>query len=543
MAHRCDKCGTENVDEARFCARCGAPQLPPRDRDPLIGNVIAGRFRVVSVIGEGGMGRVYRGEQQMSTTARAVAIKVLTTNPNDAKAIARFERECAVVVSLTHPNTIRFYDFGSLPDGRLYIAMEYVEGRSLAQAITENGALPQAVVDRLVIEIGGALAEAHRRGIVHRDLKPDNVLLAHHGDEGEHAKVLDFGIAKNAHEARGEITAAGTIVGTPAYMSPEQLSGNAVDERSDVYALGLMTYEMLTGSRPFAGCSTALEWATAHLTKTPMPFESFPATRVLSVERRAAILHALEKDPDKRTPTALRFVEELTGTIRTSLPAGAPGEIPTTKDRDVKTVQARTPRAAVRSSEELKLPLSRTRYVLYAIGALAMTAIGAFVTSTFVGGSSGGSTTAPSDAGVLDAPSDAGPRIAWLHVLTSSASADSEDLALGAPDGQCAVLRPDGNVTLELTPEMPTVTNGTPDPDLQIVVRDARSVYRVDVGLDHRNAAMHVIASEVVGTTALDVDETGVHEIRFVRVKNPSRTQTVCVDAVGVYVDRDDAGS
>ena len=147
MGLRCDQCQTENVHEARFCAKCGATLLAPRDKDPLLGTVIAGRFRVLSVIGEGGMGRVYRGEQQMGEASRAVAIKVLTTNPTDAKAIARFHRECATVVSLTHPNTIRFYDFGTLADGRLYIAMEFVEGRTLAKAISE-GPMPYAVVDR-----------------------------------------------------------------------------------------------------------------------------------------------------------------------------------------------------------------------------------------------------------------------------------------------------------------------------------------------------------------------------------------------------------
>ena len=540
MALRCDKCTTENGDAARFCAKCGAALSVPESADPLIGAVIAGRFRVLSVIGEGGMGRVYRGEQQMGMTSRPVAIKVLTTNPTDARAIARFNRECEVVVALHHPNTIRFYDFGALPDGRLYIVMEFVEGRSLAKALLDGGAMPQSVVDRLVTEIGGALAEAHRHGIVHRDLKPDNVLLASHGDEGEHAKVLDFGIAKTAHEqAATNITAAGTIVGTPAYMSPEQLSGKPVDERSDVYALGLMTYEMLTGSRPYTGCSTALEWATAHLTKTPRPFEAFPATRSLAIEKRAAVMHALEKEVEDRTPTALRFVEELTGTIRASMPSSLIGERPGPPTGDAATVQARTPRVG---DSEMKLPLSRARYGVYAVGAIAMTAIGAVATVTaFGGGTSSGGVS--SDAGVAAVDSaTSGPHIEWLHVLDAFSGADTENLALGAPDGQCAVLRPDGTLTLELTPGLPTETNGTSDPDLQVVVRDPRSVYRVDVGMEPRAFALHVIASEVVGTTPLDVDEDGVHEFRFVRVKNPSHTQTVCVDAVGLYTDRPDAG-
>ncbi|MFO0686253.1 MAG: protein kinase [Sandaracinus sp.] len=540
MGLRCDQCKTENADGARFCAKCGAALIVPREKDPLLGTVIAGRFRVLSVLGEGGMGRVYRGEQQMGTTSRAVAIKVLTTSPTDEKAVARFHRECATVVSLHHPNTIRFYDFGTLPDGRLYIAMELVEGRSLAKAIAE-GPLPYAVVDRLVIEIGGALAEAHRRGIVHRDLKPDNVLLAQHGEEGEHAKVLDFGIAKNAREGDAEITAAGTIVGTPAYMSPEQLSGKDVDERSDVYALGLMTYEMLTGARPFSGCTTPLEWATAHLTKTPRPFDEFPSTRVLPIEKQAAILHALAKEPEDRTTSALRFVEELTGTVRTSQPATRSSErAPPTGDAP--TVAARTPRASVGTGANITLPPSRGRLALYAVGAVAMTAVGAVAMASVLGPRPPDATTlrpTTVDAGVPpDVGSDAGPRIEWARVLTASSGADTETFALGPPDGRCAVIRFGGKLLFELPPEVAHTTGGTEAPDLEIVVRDATSPYRVEVGLERHTDTYTTIASDIVGVTPLDVDQFDVHEFRYIRVKNASRSSVVCVDAVGVFVDR-----
>ena len=476
----------------------------------------------------------------MGTTSRAVAIKVLTTSPTDEKAVARFHRECATVVSLHHPNTIRFYDFGTLPDGRLYIAMELVEGRSLAKAIAE-GPLPYAVVDRLVIEIGGALAEAHRRGIVHRDLKPDNVLLAQHGEEGEHAKVLDFGIAKNAREGDAEITAAGTIVGTPAYMSPEQLSGKDVDERSDVYALGLMTYEMLTGARPFSGCTTPLEWATAHLTKTPRPFDEFPSTRVLPIEKQAAILHALAKEPEDRTTSALRFVEELTGTVRTSQPATRSSErVPPTGDAP--TVAARTPRASVGTGANITLPPSRGRLALYAVGAVAMTAVGAVAMASVLGPRPPDATTlrpTTVDAGVPpDVGSDAGPRIEWARVLTASSGADTETFALGPPDGRCAVIRFGGKLLFELPPEVAHTTGGTEAPDLEIVVRDATSPYRVEVGLERHTDTYTTIASDIVGVTPLDVDQFDVHEFRYIRVKNASRSSVVCVDAVGVFVDR-----
>ena len=350
----CPQCSAENEDYARFCAGCGAPMDLPSD--PLIGHVIAERYRIVSKIGEGGMGRVYLAEQRMGTTTRHVAIKVLTTSMSDQLAVARFYRECETVVKLSHPNTIRFYDFGTVDvplaggavDRKLYIAMEYVAGRSLAGAI-EEGPLSLAAVDRLVRQIAGALTEAHRRGIVHRDLKPENVLLAHDDVEGEIPKVCDFGIAKDDRPGATEITAQGTIIGTPAYMSPEQIAGLPVDERSDVYALALMTYEMLTGARPFAA-RTPLEWATAHMTEAPRAFEDFPSTRELPFVRRAAILSALAKDPLERTPTVRAFVEDFTGEPRgtSTTPPSMRAPRPPDPARDV------TPEAFART-------ISRTR--------------------------------------------------------------------------------------------------------------------------------------------------------------------------------------
>jgi serine/threonine protein kinase len=543
MSVRCDNCGTTNGDEARFCAGCGFALVPPRDRDPLVGTTIAERFHVVRVIGEGGMGRVYYAEQAMGASKRPVAIKVLTTSPNDERAVARFHRECATVVALTHPNTIRFYDFGALPDQRLYIAMEYVDGRSLSSAIAE-GPMAFAVVDRLVTQIGGALAEAHRRGIVHRDLKPDNVLLSSHGDEGEFAKVLDFGIAKNDRDAStSEITAAGTIVGTPAYMSPEQLSAKPVDERSDVYALGLMAYEMLTGTRPF-NATTPLEWATAHLTMTPRSFDDFPSTKLLPTEKRAAILHALAKEPDDRTPTALRFVEDLTGAIRTSMPSTRTGDRekrPAVGDAPTVAGPTPTPRAVSRTSaaDPLSVIQPRNRWLAYGALAALMTAVGA-VGMVLV--ASGRTPTEPTDHAVdaapaaIDAGSDAGPRVEWLRMLNGSNNADDATLALGPPDGRCSVLRPNGKIVVEITPDLSLATDGAEHADLEVVVVESRSgPYRLDVSMTrHATEGWTNIGLDVIGSSPFDVDEFGVHRFRYVRVKNTEASSLVCVDAIGL---------
>jgi predicted Ser/Thr protein kinase len=516
MPATCPACGKTNDPHARFCAHCGATLFAEPGADPLLGSTLAGRYRLVKPLGEGGMGTVYSAEQTMGTTVRKVAVKVLKGQANE-QARGRFLRECETVVQLSHPNTIRFYDFGALPDGRLYIAMEFVEGRTLTQAIAE-GPMPFSVVERLVGEMAGSLNEAHRRGIVHRDLKPDNVLLARDGDQ-EHVRVLDFGIAKQREAETGpEITAAGTIVGTPAYMSPEQLAGREVDPRSDLYALGLMTFEMLTGKRPFSG-STPLEWATLHTTKPPPSFDDYPSTRLLPAEKRAAIYKALAKEPEERQPSVRRFLEELTG-------KGSPISSGTiTKPASLHEV---TPRPAGRSGALV--------IVAALVGAAAVAA--GYVYWTGLTGPGAAVEVRP-DAGPPDAGVDAGPpepTVAWLQIVTAFDLADDPALALGATDGRCAVIRPNGKILLEITSGLPSVGDGTSAPELQVVVREGSGPYRIDIATDRHREQYINIASDLVGSAPLDVDQ--VHEAaayRYIRIKNRGRTN-VCLDALGVFV-------
>jgi serine/threonine-protein kinase len=269
----CPACHTPNVDGARFCAKCGAlmPAAAEPEVDPLIGTVIGGRFRIVAILGEGGMGRVYTAEQQMGTSVRKAAVKTLLAQyAKDPQVVARFMRECGVVSELEHPNTIKVYDFGQTVDGDLYIAMELLGGASLEKAL-ESGALAPERVDKILSQVCGSLQEAHDKGIVHRDLKPANIYLSKRAGEDDYVKVLDFGIAKrdektSKHEAK--LTAQGTVLGTPPYMSPEQFRGQELDARSDIYSLGVMSYEMLTGRLPF-DADTPWAWATQHMTARP----------------------------------------------------------------------------------------------------------------------------------------------------------------------------------------------------------------------------------------------------------------------------------
>jgi serine/threonine-protein kinase len=314
----CPACHQPNIDGARFCAKCGSLlPLPSADqKDSLIGQVVGGRYRITQLLGEGGMGRVYLAEQQMGTNVRKVAVKTLQVQyAKDQQVLARFHRECGTVSELEHPNTIQFFDFGQTPDGQLYIAMEYVQGQSLSDALQQGPMRPDRVL-RILAQVCGSLEEAHRRGVVHRDLKPDNVILTTRAGQADFVKVLDFGIAKRS-EAKDQaqeqkLTQQGMVLGTPPYMSPEQFTGKELDLRSDIYSLAVMAYEMLTGRLPFEA-DTPWQWATQHMTAQPFPFESVPVAAGVPPAMKQAILRALSKDRAQRQADVRQFYEELAG--------------------------------------------------------------------------------------------------------------------------------------------------------------------------------------------------------------------------------------
>jgi len=243
----------------------GVP-LPDEDEAPLApGTVIADRYRIDGVVGRGGMGTVYRAEHL--ALARPVALKVLrTAHGARSDIVQRFQREAVAASHIRHPGIVEVTDFGRTPEGRFYLAMEFIEGETLARRLARIGPLPVHEAVRRVRDIAQALGAAHTRGIYHRDIKPENVLL---GPE-ETVKVVDFGIARLAEGPRdARETAAGLIFGTPNYMSPEQAAGQRQDGRSDIYALGVLLYELLTGAPPFLGAS-ATHVLAAHLL-TPAP--------------------------------------------------------------------------------------------------------------------------------------------------------------------------------------------------------------------------------------------------------------------------------
>jgi len=291
----------DSRDESAGCSSAMALPLQPaalRFDDPLVGRLIDGRYRVVEPLGHGGMGRVYRAVQV--GLDREVALKVLAeghADPRDLTFVKRFCLEASVTARLGHPNTVVIHDYGRSDDGIFYIAMEYLEGRTLAEVLEAEGALPPSRVLRIGTQIARAAREAHRNGLVHRDLKPSNVMLVARDDEPDFVKVLDFGLAKFFVRGDAELTQSGAFLGSPQYMAPELLRNAPASPRTDIYGLGVVLYEMACGRPPFTAASSIavlLEHASAQ-PKRPRLLDSHIPEALEHV-----ILRAIAKDPQAR---------------------------------------------------------------------------------------------------------------------------------------------------------------------------------------------------------------------------------------------------
>jgi serine/threonine-protein kinase len=260
--------------------------------DPLINSLFDGRYRIVRKLGSGGMANVYLAEDQ--DLGRRVAIKILNDrHANDEQFVERFRREAKNAAGISHANIVQIYDRGEA-EGTYYIAMEYLDGRSLKELILARGPAPVRVAVDYARQILAALRFAHRNGIVHRDIKPHNVLV----DADGHVKVTDFGIAR---AGVSQMTEEGSIIGTAQYLSPEQARGTQVDQRSDLYSLGIVLYELLTGTVPFSG-ETPVEIAMKHLSATPEPVSAKRPDVHDSID--LVVLRALAKDPAQRYQSA-----------------------------------------------------------------------------------------------------------------------------------------------------------------------------------------------------------------------------------------------
>jgi serine/threonine-protein kinase len=320
----CPQCGRSFPRSVKLCPNDGAVLEHGDGVRAQIGDVLDGKYKLDAFLSQGGMGAVYKATHVM--LGRTVAVKLI--NPEfvtSTEAVRRFQREARAATSLNHPNIVSVFDLGQTPQGTLYIAMEFVEGPSLKSVITKGGPLEPMRIIPLLRQVASALGAAHRHGIVHRDLKPQNIMIARSADGHESAKLVDFGIAKTFDDAT-QLTTSGSTMGTPQYMSPEQAAGQTVDGRSDLYSLGIVMYEMLSGDVPFNDKSlTAI--IIKHMNEAPQPPSlKNPAARIPEA-LEATVLRCLEKDPANRFQTAEEFTAALQGAAHlihgvAAMPAG-----------------------------------------------------------------------------------------------------------------------------------------------------------------------------------------------------------------------------
>lgn len=296
--------------------------------DPYIGQEIIGQFRIVQRIGKGGMGAVYKAEQP--AMGRFVAVKILHRNlASRPDLVSRFRREARAMSRLTHPNTVRVFLYGQLDNGALYIVMEYLEGLNLHQITKRQGPMALDRAARILIQSCGALEEAHHGGIIHRDLKPENILLTEQGGMPDFPKVLDFGLAK-VHDidlqSSSPLTQEGMVFGTPEFMSPEQAKGKTLDGRSDLYSLGTILYEMITGKLPFQARNPA-DYIRHHIKSPPIPVTQRVPELHFPAELDEFFTKALAKDRADRFASATDLGEALSPFAG---PVSIPGRPPVT---------------------------------------------------------------------------------------------------------------------------------------------------------------------------------------------------------------------
>ncbi|MBX3156102.1 MAG: protein kinase [Deltaproteobacteria bacterium] len=304
----CAGCQHAYADSALFCPNCGRPKVREAVGDALVGKLLGERFQVQELIGQGGSGTIYRAEHV--TLRRRVAIKVLHDElSRDDLAVERFRREATTVAEIDNEHIVEIHDFGRTPDGRLYLAMELLEGETLDAVLAREGKLSIERTADILIQVGEALMEAHAIGYVHRDLRPRNVYLANRRGKANFVKLLDFGLSKLVEtDASAASTSLGMTFGDPRYMSPEQARGDRIDRRADIYQLGCVAYEVMTGAPPFSG-SRVFDILTKQVTEAPAPLPTRRPGVPLWME--AAVAKMLAKDPENRFATTTRMVEAL----------------------------------------------------------------------------------------------------------------------------------------------------------------------------------------------------------------------------------------
>ena len=303
----CPICSKNYDNEVQVCEIDGATLIVGGKKDAYLGKRIKGRYQVLSKLGEGGMGTVYLAEQM--SVGRKIALKFLQGNyATDDEFIARFRREARLAASLNHRNIVTVHDFDQSDDGSLFIAMEYLDGEKLSEVIRRDGPLEISRAFRLGLQIAEGLEAAHRAAVIHRDIKPDNIMVIQEGG-AEDIKLMDFGIARlRSTGTASHLTRAGIIMGTPEYMAPEQAEGAEVSEKTDIYALGIVLYEMISGAVPFRALTPGAV-LVKQMQETPLSLRKSRREVPVSMER--IIMHALEKEPQRRHKSMSEVTQQL----------------------------------------------------------------------------------------------------------------------------------------------------------------------------------------------------------------------------------------
>ncbi len=328
----CSYCRHINAREATVCERCetnfARPGVRKRTTDTaqLVGRVLNEKYEVLSVLGEGGMGVVYKVRHLLLQRRNLFALKILRPKfSRDQRTRARFLREVEVAMELTHENIIQIRDFGLTEENQLFFTMDYFRGQSLRALIRKEYRIPQDRAVGILRQLLKAMCEAYRQGIVHRDLKPDNILVERIAEGEDEVKILDFGIAKmlDAGDGSDQQTTRGGILGSPKYMSPEQVTGDPVDHRSDLYSLGIIFFEMLTGKPPFAA-KTARAMLTQHLSaRVPSLEKACPGIQIAS-QLENLLQRLVAKDPNQRPSTPYDVLDVLEGSSTIVVPLPPP---------------------------------------------------------------------------------------------------------------------------------------------------------------------------------------------------------------------------
>jgi serine/threonine protein kinase len=455
MRYVCTQCDAVYTEDLGKCPTDGGRLLPFKEEvDGLIGKEIAGRFLIKKKLGEGGMGAVYLAHQ--TSVDRDVALKVLKKEfQEDVTVVKRFFLEAKAASHLASPHTITIYDFDKTPDGLLYIAMEFLKGYDISDKIKKEGVLTLQDTVKILDKTCESLAEAHEKGIVHRDLKPENVYLADTGAEKEFVKVLDFGIASAQDLTGTKLTRTGFVQGTPSYMCPEAIMGEKVNAAADVYALGIMMYEMLSGVVPFAA-ETPMQVMMAHMQNEPEPVEAVNPNVSIPVSIHQFLWRCLAKQADDRPQNAGEFKEQMHEAMAHADDSGdeqmQPMFVTSTGMRGVtqavdfgdpsktSAVQSATPESTLDEIEAMTPRKSPLGFILGGVGLLALlTVVAVFVFS------SGGSKQAGAagQAGIAP-PADVATQAPEPGVAKAGADATPapEKVAVKAPPPEPKVAPP-----------------------------------------------------------------------------------------------------